>query len=97
MVNNDASTLTMREPEGGTVRNLTIAQKLMIGISLCMILIVGGATAIQYRLFSELITDRVTQDELPATLESIRNDIEANLSGPITTAQSLANNGYLHE
>ncbi|MDI5986838.1 methyl-accepting chemotaxis protein [Halomonas sp. M4R5S39] len=79
------------------MKHLTIAQKLMIGISMCMILIVGGATAIQYRLFSDLITDRVTRAELPATLESIRNDIEATLTGPITTAQSLANNGYLHE
>ncbi|GHE20352.1 methyl-accepting chemotaxis protein [Halomonas urumqiensis] len=79
------------------MKNLTIAQKLMIGISLSMILIVGGATAIQYRLFSDLITDRVTQDELPATLESIRNDINATLTGPITTAQGLANNGYLHQ
>ncbi|WP_161598979.1 methyl-accepting chemotaxis protein [Aidingimonas lacisalsi] len=85
-----------REP-GGKVKNLTIAQKLMIAISLCMILIVGGATAIQYRLFSDLITDRVTQEELPTTLESIRNDINATLTGPITTAQSLANNGYLHK
>ncbi len=97
MVNKSASALTMREPGGETVKHLTIAQKLMIGISVCMILIVGGATAIQYRLFSDLITDRVTRAELPATLESIRNDIEATLTGPITTAQSLANNGYLHE
>nr|WP_246392957.1 methyl-accepting chemotaxis protein [Halomonas organivorans] len=62
-----------------------------------MILIVGGATAIQYRLFSNLITDRVTGAELPATLEGIRNDIEATLTGPITTAQDLANNGYLQD
>ncbi|TFH84869.1 methyl-accepting chemotaxis protein [Billgrantia azerbaijanica] len=77
------------------MKNLTIAQKLMIGVSFCMILIVGGATAVQYRLFSGLITDRVTGAELPATLESIRNDIDATLTGPITTAQDLANNGYL--
>ncbi|ATJ83685.1 methyl-accepting chemotaxis protein [Halomonas beimenensis] len=79
------------------MKHLTIARKLMLGISLCMILIVGGSAAIQYRLFSELITDRVTHAELPATLESIRNDIETTLSGPITTARELANNGYLHD
>ncbi|MBB3141937.1 methyl-accepting chemotaxis protein [Halomonas organivorans] len=79
------------------MKHLTIAQKLMIVVSLCMILIVGGATAIQYRLFSNLITDRVTGAELPATLEGIRNDIEATLTGPITTAQDLANNGYLQD
>ncbi|TFH84872.1 methyl-accepting chemotaxis protein [Billgrantia azerbaijanica] len=79
------------------MKHLTIARKLMLGTSLCMILIVGGSAALQYRLFSELITKRVTHDELPATLESIRNDIEATLTGPITTAQELANNGYLHD
>ncbi|MCG6659569.1 hypothetical protein HOP52_17600 [Halomonas campisalis] len=79
------------------MKHLTIAKKLMIAISLSMILIVGGATAIQYRLFSDLITDRVTAAELPATLESIRNDIDATLTGPITTAQGLAHNGYLQE
>ncbi|WP_275286098.1 methyl-accepting chemotaxis protein [Halomonas elongata] len=79
------------------MKHLTIAQKLMISISLCMVLIVGGATAIQYRLFSELITDRVTDAELPTTLESISNDITATLTGPITTAQDLANNGYLQD
>ncbi|MDR5867405.1 methyl-accepting chemotaxis protein [Halomonas koreensis] len=77
------------------MKHLTIARKLMIGISLCMILIVGVASAVQYRLFSDLITDRVTDGELPATLESIRNDIQATLTGPITTAQDLAHNGYL--
>ncbi|MFG6176000.1 methyl-accepting chemotaxis protein [Halomonas sp. THAF12] len=79
------------------MKHLTIAQKLMIVVSLCMVLIVGGATAIQYRLFSNLITDRVTGTELPATLEGIRNDITATLTGPITTARDLANNGYLQD
>lgn len=79
------------------MKNLTIAQKLMIGISLSLILIVGGATAIQYRLFSDLIIDRVIHNEIPATLESIRNDINASLTGPVAIARSLANNSYLQE
>ncbi|MBF8221455.1 methyl-accepting chemotaxis protein [Halomonas sp. 328] len=79
------------------MKHLTIAKKLLIGIGLSMILIVGGVTAIQYHLFSDLITDRVTGAELPATLESIRNDIDATLTGPITTARGLADNGYLRE
>lgn len=78
------------------MKNLTIAQKLLLCISLSMLLIVGGATVVQYRLFSGLVTERVTAEELPATLESIRNDIDATLTGPITTAQSLAHNPYLH-
>ncbi len=79
------------------MKNLTIAQKLMLCISLCMIVIVGGATAVQYRLFSELVTERVTSAELPATLESIRNDINATLTEPITLSRSLATNPYLHD
>ncbi|KAA0012220.1 HAMP domain-containing protein [Billgrantia pellis] len=79
------------------MNKLTIAQRLMLCISLCMLFIVGGATAVQYRLFGDLVTERVTAVELPATLESIRNDIEATLTGPITTAQGLANNPYLQE
>ncbi|MGR4070016.1 methyl-accepting chemotaxis protein [Billgrantia sp. C5P2] len=75
--------------------NLTIAQKLLLCISLCMLLIVGGSTIVQYRLFGDLVTERVTAAELPATLESIRNDIDATLTGPVTTAQSLAHNRYL--
>lgn len=77
------------------MNKLTIAQKLLFCISLCMLLIVGGSTAVQYWLFSGLVTERVTAEELPATLESIRNDIDATLTGPITTAQSLAYNPYL--
>ncbi|WP_111412797.1 methyl-accepting chemotaxis protein [Billgrantia lactosivorans] len=76
---------------------LTIAQKLLLCISLFMLLIVGGSTAVQYRLFGDLVTERVTEAELPATLESIRNDIDATLTGPITTAQNLAYNRYLRE
>ncbi|WP_231489700.1 methyl-accepting chemotaxis protein [Billgrantia saliphila] len=79
------------------MNKLTIAQRLMLCVSLCMLLIAGGATAVQYRLFGDLVTERVTAVELPATLESIRNDIEATLIGPITTAQNLANNPYLQE
>ncbi|QOR37385.1 HAMP domain-containing protein [Billgrantia diversa] len=60
-----------------------------------MLLIVGGSTIVQYRLFGDLVTERVTAAELPATLESIRNDIDATLTGPITTAQNLADNHYL--
>ncbi|NIC07997.1 methyl-accepting chemotaxis protein [Billgrantia bachuensis] len=75
--------------------NLTIAQKLLLCICLCMLLIVGGSTIVQYRLFGDLVTERVTAAELPATLESIRNDIDATLTGPITTAQNLAHNRYL--
>ncbi|MGQ4878310.1 methyl-accepting chemotaxis protein [Billgrantia sp. LNSP4103-1] len=77
------------------MNNLTIAQKLMLCISLSILLIVGGSTIVQYRLFSGLVTERVTMEELPATLVSIRNDIDATLTGPITTAQSLAYNPYL--
>lgn len=77
------------------MNKLTIAQKLLCCISLCMLLIVGGSTIVQYRLFSGLVTERVTAEELPATLKSIRNDIDATLTGPITTAQSLAHNPYL--
>ncbi|QTP57595.1 HAMP domain-containing protein [Billgrantia antri] len=79
------------------MKNLTIAQRLMLIISLCMLLIVGGATAIQYRLFGDLVTDRVTTAELPATLSSIRNDIEATLAPPIAVAEELAHNRYLKD
>ena len=79
------------------MKNLTITRKLMISISLCIILLIGGATVIQYKLFSNLIIERVIHNELPSSLESIRNDIEANLSRPITTAKSLANNIFLHD
>lgn len=78
------------------MKNLTISQKLMFCISLTMIVIVGGATAVQYRLFSGLVTERVTTAELPATLESIRNDINATLTEPITLSRSMATNPYLH-
>jgi len=79
------------------MKNFTIAQRLMIIVSLCMLLIVGGATALQYHLFGNLVTNRVTTVELPVTLESIRNDIEATLSGPISVAEGLAHNSYLKD
>ena len=79
------------------MKNFTIAQRLMIIVSLCMLLIVGGATALQYYLFGNLVTNRVTTVELPVTLESIRNDIEATLSGPISVAEELAHNRYLKD
>lgn len=84
------------QAKGTKMNKLTIAQKLLICISACMLLIVGGATVVQYRLFSGLLTERVTAEELPATLASIRNDIDATLTGPITTARHLAQNTYLH-
>lgn len=77
------------------MKHLTIAQKLMLFIGLVMVFIVGGAATVQYRLFSNLVTDRVIQSELPATLSSIRNDINATLTGPVTTARGIATNPYL--
>ncbi|GGX45427.1 methyl-accepting chemotaxis protein [Saccharospirillum salsuginis] len=77
------------------MNNLTIAQKLMLCIGLTLVVIVGGTAIVQYRLFGNLITDRVTQSELPATLDSIRNDINATLTGPVTTARGIATNPYL--
>lgn len=79
------------------MKNLTIAQRLMLIVSFCMLLIVGGATAIQYHLFGNLVTERVTTAELPATLKSIRNDIEATLAAPISVAENLAYNRYLKD
>lgn len=77
------------------MKHLTIAQKLMLFIGLVMVFIVGGAATVQYQLFSNLVTDRVIQSELPATLSSIRNDINATLTGPVTTARGIATNPYL--
>jgi methyl-accepting chemotaxis protein len=78
------------------MNKFSTAQKLLLCISLFMLIIVGGSTVVQYRLFGDLVTQRVTKGEMPATLESIRNDIEATLTGPITVAQSLAHNPFLH-
>lgn len=77
------------------MKNLTIAQKLLICIGLLMVVIIAASTLVQYRLFSDLLVDRVSESELPVTLQSIRNDINATLAGPVATARGIAENQYL--
>jgi methyl-accepting chemotaxis protein len=76
-------------------RRLSIQKKLMLSMAVCLLLFAVISSAINIMMTSEHVRQRVTRQEGPAVIGEIRNDIQRQLSIPLTTTLDLAGNTYL--
>ncbi len=64
---------------------------IILALSVSLSIIIGMAAS----LFRSTIAERVEKYELRSTVESIRNEIDKDVSVPLAHARSLANNSFL--
>ena len=77
------------------IQNLGIQKKLMIIISLALVLSLAIATGMNNYYARSLIENRLKTSELPAILQSIRNDIDKQISIPVLASRHMAENNFL--
>jgi methyl-accepting chemotaxis protein len=76
-------------------RRLSIQKKLMLSMAVCLLLFALISSAINITMTGQHVRQRVTQQEGPAVIGEIRNDIQRQLSVPLTTTLDIAGNTYL--
>ncbi len=74
---------------------MTIRNKLMLLISVLLSVTILIAGTISYLQTTELVSKRLYNNELPATVSSIRNDIEKKLNVYLTTSFAVADNTFV--
>ena len=79
------------------LHKLSIQQKLVASMALCLLLFMAISSTLSVRLTSQDIRERVVNQELPAVIGEIRNDILRQITAPLATSQAIANNAYLLE
>ncbi|WP_018150985.1 methyl-accepting chemotaxis protein [Leeia oryzae] len=75
----------------------SIKTQLILAISLVLILTLGISSFVFYTNASDFINRRIETSEMPATLGSIRNQIEQQIAGPLAASRVLVNDPLLHE
>ncbi|MFL6657541.1 MAG: methyl-accepting chemotaxis protein [Massilia sp.] len=76
--------------------HLSIQKKLMLSMAACLLLFLAISSAVSIRMTSEGIRERVVNQELPAIVGEIGNDIRRQIAVPLATSLAIANNSYLH-
>ncbi|EKE70996.1 methyl-accepting chemotaxis protein [Gallaecimonas xiamenensis] len=77
--------------------SLSIRARLIWVTSVLVTLALSLTAFITLQNERQLVTDKVTQDELPAKLASIRNDILADLKPAMASAAQLANDPFIKQ
>ncbi|SFU92923.1 methyl-accepting chemotaxis protein [Pseudoduganella namucuonensis] len=78
-------------------RRLSIKNKLMLSMGLCLLLFMLISSTLTVYMGSENTRRRVVDQELPAQIGEIRNDILRQIGQPLSVSQTLANNTFLHD
>ena len=78
------------------LRRLSIQNKLLLSMGLCLLLFIAISSALSIVKTSKAARERVEQIELPAQVSAIRNDILRQIATPLAVSQTLANDTYLH-
>jgi len=76
---------------------LSIQNKLMLSMALCMVLFLAISSGVSVTLITRDIQKRVVEQELPAQLGQIRNDILRRIAKPLAMAEAMAANIYLQD
>ncbi|HXA47700.1 MAG TPA: methyl-accepting chemotaxis protein [Burkholderiaceae bacterium] len=77
------------------LRKFSIQKKLIFSLVLCMALFMAISSTLNIVMTGNGVRDRVVEQELPAVLGEIRNDILHQIAGPLATSQGIANNSFL--
>jgi methyl-accepting chemotaxis protein len=76
---------------------LSIKNKLMLSMGLCLLLFIIISSTLSIVMSSQNSRERVVQQELPAQIGEIRNDILRQIAQPLSVSLTLANNTFLHD
>ncbi|MTW04568.1 methyl-accepting chemotaxis protein [Pseudoduganella ginsengisoli] len=79
------------------LRRLSIKNKLMLAMGLCLLLFIFISSSLSVYMTSENARVRVVEQELPAQIGEIRNDILRQINQPLSVSQTLANDTFLHD
>ncbi|HEU4844932.1 MAG TPA: methyl-accepting chemotaxis protein [Burkholderiaceae bacterium] len=77
------------------LRRLSIQQKLMSSMALCLLLFLVLSATLSVVMTGNTIRERVVGQELPAVVGEIRNDILRQIAEPLAASQAVANNSFL--
>jgi methyl-accepting chemotaxis protein len=78
-------------------RHLSIKTKLMASMVFCLLLIIAISTTLSVRLTGQGLRTRAVEQDLPAVVGEIRNDILRQIAMPLATSVAVANNTFLLE
>jgi methyl-accepting chemotaxis protein len=79
------------------LRRLSIKNKLMLSMGLCLLLFIIISSTLSIAMSSKNSRERVVEQELPAQIGEIRNDILRQIAQPLSVSLTLANNTFLHD
>jgi methyl-accepting chemotaxis protein len=81
----------------GLLRRLSIKNKLMLAMGLCLLLFIFISSSLSVYMTSENARVRVVEQELPAQIGEIRNDILRQINQPLSVSLTLANDTFLQD
>ncbi|MFC5550402.1 methyl-accepting chemotaxis protein [Massilia aerilata] len=76
-------------------RRLSIKTKLMLSMAACLLLFTLISSLLSVTLTGRGMHDRAVEQELPAVVGTIRNDILRQIGGPVSASLAVANNTFL--
>ena len=78
------------------LHRFSIKTKLMLSMAACLLLFLVISTALSVTLTGRGLRERVINQELPAVVGEIRNDVLRQIGGPVTVSLSVAHNSFVH-
>ncbi|KIA80931.1 hypothetical protein QR66_07490 [Chromobacterium piscinae] len=76
-------------------KNWSVKQKILVSVALILLVSLAIAGVVSTRMFKTALTERLEQHELKATVEAIRNELDASISLPLSQTRQMAANTYL--
>jgi methyl-accepting chemotaxis protein len=77
-------------------RDSSIKTKLMLSMAACLLVFLAVSVSLSVTLSSRGLRARVIDEEMPAEIGQIRNDIRRQIAVPLTASLAIAGNTYLH-
>jgi len=79
------------------LRNFSIQKKLILGLALSLLLFMAISMSLSIFMTGQSIRERVVDQELPAVVGEIRNDILRQIGQPLATSEGIAGNTFLQD
>jgi len=77
------------------LRRSSIKTKLMLSMAACLLLFMVISSTLSVALTGKGLRERAVEQELPAVVAAIRNDILRQIGGPVSASLAVANNTFL--
>jgi methyl-accepting chemotaxis protein len=77
------------------LRRSSIKTKLMLSMAACLLLFMVISSSLSVALTGKGLRERAVEQELPAVVAAIRNDILRQIGGPVSASLAVANNTFL--